>query len=83
VVLFIVLNLFTFVKFNLLSLINTACNLASQLGLQATTQNSNKLIQSNPTIYYAKVVRAGYMFRPRFEAIFRPFVVEQIDQGYI
>jgi hypothetical protein len=24
------------------------------------------------------VVRAGYMFRPRFEAIFRRFVVEQL-----
>jgi hypothetical protein len=25
-----------------------------------------------------KVVRADYMFRPRFEAIFRPFDVEQL-----
>jgi hypothetical protein len=29
---------------------------------------------SKTTIYCAKVVRAGYMFRPPFEAIFRPFV---------
>jgi hypothetical protein len=40
--------------------------------------NSNKLIQSDTTIYCAKVVRVGYMFRPRFEAIFRPFVAEQL-----
>jgi hypothetical protein len=38
---------------------------------------SNKLIQSNTTIYYDKGGQ-GYMFRPRFEAIFRPFVVEQL-----
>jgi hypothetical protein len=25
-----------------------------------------------------RVVRAGYMFWPQFEAIFRPFVVEQL-----
>jgi hypothetical protein len=39
--------------------------------------NSKKLIQLNTTIYYDKGGQ-GYMFRPRFEAIFRPFVVEKL-----
>jgi hypothetical protein len=34
-----------------------------------------KLILSNTTVYLDEGGRVGYMFRPRYETIFRPFVV--------